>query len=270
MEQRTLELSKSDFQLPKDLRAIIVGPSQAGKTSLILDWLLRKADMFPGSFYQHIIFASPNLNESLMSSKDRRFKKDLEVAASPASISFYDHLITSEELLSEMTSLQAYQVDGEVEAQQEEPSLLLILDDFTLSVYQDQTVAALFTRLGSHSNVSTIICVHQGLSSSSKHFAMVWSSASFFVFFRNACDRLSMTYISRKMFPYAPGFLVKCMDTAVDLCGPYEPLVLNCAISNRLNHQFPVCTNHLERHDLPRLYFRSPYQETTVKNAFPL
>ncbi len=270
--QRTLELSPADFQLPQHLRAILVGASASGKSSLILDWIRHKERIFPSPFYAHVIFCSPNFEPTLIGSKDQRYMKDLQEAVQPATLSCYDHLITPEELMSELAAHKPAFNEEDDSRTEAPPSILLCLDDFSLSVYQDPIVASLFTRLSSHANIGTIICVHQGLNCSGKNFAMVWQSANYLVLFRNNSDKLAMTYLSRKIFPYSGNYLGRCLDTATDLLGPYEPLCIDTSMANRLSHQFPVVINMLERQGLPCLHFKSPYNHERSSgklNGFP-
>ena len=95
-----IQLHPSDLCFPRSLRAILIGPSQCGKSKYMMD-MVRYKDRVFAKPYTKFIFCSPNYESALTSPRDEAYRQEMIALAEPAEMVFYDHIITEEELAEE-------------------------------------------------------------------------------------------------------------------------------------------------------------------------
>ena len=94
-----VELSNSSTMVPRNLRCLLQGASESGKSSFILKLLKNKESMFPVE-YAKFIYCSPHLGSNgFSSSRDLEYRKLLEEYCAPTEILFFNYILTEEELL---------------------------------------------------------------------------------------------------------------------------------------------------------------------------
>ena len=129
-----VQLSPNALKAPPNLRALLVGCSQSGKSSMISELIKYKDKIFPHPGYDKFIYCSPNLGgDDLITSEDAHYQQHLEALAKPAAIVFLDHIITYAELQE-----QAQSVEGR---------LMIFVDDFSQEAFDNPLMYQLFTRL---------------------------------------------------------------------------------------------------------------------------
>ena len=233
-----LQLKKSDAEcFPEKIRAILCGPSASGKSQFIQNMICHKKKVFSQP-YSKFVYCSPHLStdgneEDTISPGDAAFRQSLIDLAQPEEIVFYDHIITLTELNQE----------SNYGAQR----ILIIIDDFSESVFSQDVTVKLFIKLSSHANTDIIVATHSGIKSSSgKHFSIVWNSANVIVIFRSLADRASIGFLSQRMFPHSENHLGKCLTMSTQLLGNYSHIIIFCNLDNDLNRTYEVRTNIFE------------------------
>ena len=233
-----LQLKKSDAEcFPPKLRAILCGPSSSGKSQFIKNMIKHKKKVFIQP-YSKFIHSSPHLSadgneEDEMSPGDAAFRQSLIDLAQPQEIIFYDHIITLTELNQESNN-------GELH-------ILIVVDDYSESVFSQDVTVKLFIKLSSHANTDIVVATHSGLKSSSgKHFSIVWNSANVIVLFRSLADRASIGFLSQRMFPKSDNHLGKCLTMSTQLLGNYSHIIIFCNLDNDLNKTYEVRANTFE------------------------
>ena len=239
-----IQLHPSDLCFPRSLRAILVGPSQCGKSKYMMDMVRYKDQVFAQP-YTKFIFCSPNFESALTSPQDEAYKQEMIALAEPAEMLFYDHVITEEEL-------------GDESAQGRE-RILVFIDDFSDQVFSQKVTTQLFTRLSSHQQIDTVIGLHHGITSKQaggNNSGMIWNSANVIILFRSLANRASIGFLSTKIFPYANNHLEKCLNQATQLLGNYAKIVIFANLDNDLNQNFSVRTNVVSDGNL--ILFKNP------------
>ena len=213
------------------------GPSASGKSQFIQNMIGHKKKVFSQP-YSKFVYCSPHLStdgneEDVISPGDVAFRQSLIDLAQPEEIVFYDHIITLTELNQE----------SNYGAQR----ILIIIDDFSESVFSQDVTVKLFIKLSSHANTDIIVATHSGIKSSSgKHFSIVWNSANVIVLFRSLADRASIGFLSQRMFPHSENHLGKCLAMSTQLLGNYSHIIIFCNLDNDLNRTYEVRTNIFE------------------------
>ena len=188
--------------------------------------------------YSKFVYCSPHLSadgneEDEMSPGDAAFHQSLIDLAQPQEIIFYDHIITLTELNQESNN-------GELH-------ILIVVDDYSESVFSQDLTVKLFIKLSSHANTDIVVATHSGLKSSSgKHFSIVWNSANVIVLFRSLADRASIGFLSQRMFPKSDNHLGKCLAMSTQLLGNYSHIIIFCNLDNDLNKTYEVRANIFE------------------------
>ena len=137
-----VQLPPNVAKVPKNFRCLLIGASEAGKSTWIGSLIRNKANVFQPPGYAKFNYCSPNLGESsLTSPRDLEFQKCLKEWAKPSEIIFLSHIITKEELFEE--------------AEVTTGRILLIVDDFSQELFSTNLVYQLFTRLSSHAAILT-------------------------------------------------------------------------------------------------------------------
>ena len=239
-----IQLHPSDLCFPRSLRAILIGPSQCGKSKYMMD-MVRYKDRVFAKPYTKFIFCSPNYESALTSPRDEAYRQEMIALAEPAEMVFYDHIITEEELAEE--------------SEHGSQHLLCFIDDFSDQVFSQNVTTQLFCRLSSHQQIDTVIGLHHGITSKQaggKNSGMIWNSANVIVLFRSLANRASIGFISTKMFPYANNHLEKCLNQATQILGNYAKIVIFANLDNDLNSNFSVRANVLGDRNL--ILFKNP------------
>ena len=188
--------------------------------------------------YSKFVYCSPHLSadgneEDEMSPGDAAFRQSLIDLAQPQEIIFYDHIITLTELNQESNN-------GELH-------ILIVVDDYSESVFSQDVTVKLFIKLSSHANTDIVVATHSGLKpSSGKHFSIVWNSANVIVLFRSLADRASIGFLSQRMFPKSDNHLGKCLAMSTQLLGNYSHIIIFCNLDNDLNKTYEVRANTFE------------------------
>ena len=232
-----IQLKKKDAEcFPEKIRAILCGPSQSGKSRFVENMIRHKEKVFCRP-YDKFIYCSPHLSNSEDgegdSPGDVAFRQRLIELAQPQEIVFYDHIIT-------MTELNQESNNGE-------DHLLVTIDDFSENVFAQDVTVKLFTKMSSHSNTDTVVCVHSAIKSGiGKHFSIVWNSANTIVLFRSLDDSASIGFLSQRMFPKGDNHLGKCLWQCIQLMGNYSYIIIFCNLDNDLNKNYEVRSNIFE------------------------
>ena len=116
------DLSPDVAKVPKNFRALLFGASEAGKSHWIGSLIRNKATVFQPPGYAKLLYCSPNMGESsLTSPRDLEYQRCLREWAEPSEILFLKHIINEEELFEE-----AEAANGRI---------LLIVDDFSQELF---------------------------------------------------------------------------------------------------------------------------------------
>ena len=244
-----VQLSPNALKCPKNLRCLLIGASESGKSTWIASLIKNKEKVFQSPGYSKFIFCSPNIKSdpTLTASRDVRYREYLEEQAKPSEIVFFDHIISEEELFAEADSIPGKK--------------LLIFDDFSQEVFNNDLTYQLFTRLSSHGSIDTCISLHQGVKSSKspgKWYSLIFNNANFLVFFRNIANRAAIGRISSDIFPYGQNHLQRCLNEITDICGMHAYVCVDASLKNALNPKFGVRTNIFEENDVPVLLCKNP------------
>ena len=244
-----IDLPPSALQVPKNLRALLIGSSESGKSTFIASLIKNKDKVFQSPGYSKFLFCTPNItaDPALTSSRDLRYKEALEEWAKPSEIVFFDHVISEEELFAEADSTPG--------------KCLLVVDDFSQELLSSDLTYKLFTRLSSHGSIDTCVSIHQGVKSTKtpgKWYSLVFSNCNFFVLMRTIANRASLGKISSDIFPYGKNHLQKCLTQAEHLCGVHAYVCVDADLRNSLNPRFGVRTNIFEENGDPVFLCKNP------------
>ena len=218
-------------QVPREFRGLLIGASGSGKTRFVGKLLQNKADIFPVT-YKKFLYCSPHIGGGTISSaRDVEYREKLEEWAAPTEISFHNYIPSEEEVLDVSDS-----VDGPI---------LLIIDDYSLELFQTDLVYQLFTRMSTHKMVNSLVSLHVGCASktSGKWYQAVTQNCNYLVLFRNIANRASTGELSKRIFPYADNFLQRCLTKATEYLGSYGYICVDASLTNQLNNRFGVRTN---------------------------
>lgn len=100
--------------------------------------------------------------------------------------------------------------------------VLMIIDDLYLEAGAE--VAAFFTKYSHHNDISVIFCQQQFFFQN-KYARTISLNADIIVFFKSVRDLLSISYLSRQMYPKNSAFLVESYHAATR--SPYSYIFLN-------------------------------------------
>ena len=243
-----VDLPTTALQLPRNLRCLCIGASESGKSTWISSLIKNKDKVFQRPGYAKFIFCSPNIGgPTHTAARDERYRQSLEEWAQPSEIVFFNHIITEEELLA-----QADDSRGKV---------LLIVDDFSQELFNNNLTYQLFTRLSSHGSIDSCVSVHQGIKSAKtpgKWYFLIFNNCNFLVLFRNIANRAAIGRISSDIFPYGQNHLQQCLNDAEELCGPHAYICVDASLKNPLNTKFGVRTNIFEENEDPMYLFKNP------------
>ena len=233
---------------PSNFRCLLIGASEAGKSTFISLLIKNKEKIFQKPGYAKFIFCSPHLGHPNGGStdKDVKYQEQLTEWAQPSEIIFMNKMVSLEEL--------------EEEAEATNGRLMLIIDDFGLSVFSTDLCFDLFTKLSSHSGIDSCISVHSGTASKSpgKWYSLVQQNSNFLVIFRNIANRMAIGEISKRIFPYGKNFIQRCLTEITEICGPYAYVVVDASLKNPLNNKFGIRANIFEENGIPMLLCKSP------------
>ena len=244
-----IDLPTNPLKCPKNLRCLCIGASESGKSTWIAKLIKNKDKVLQSPGYSKFLFCSPNIKSdpTTTAGRDLRYKEFLEEQARPSDIVFFDHVITEEELLAEADSTPG--------------KTLLILDDFSQEVFNNDLTYQLFTRLSLQGAINTCISLHQGVKSSKtpgKWYSLIFNNCNFLVLFNNLANRAGTGRLSSDIFPYGKNHLQRCLNEATDICGIHAYICFDASLKNPLNHKFGVRTNIFEENGDPVFIFKNP------------
>ena len=242
-----LELPTFAVKLPKNLRCLLIGSSESGKSTFLSNLIKNQDTVFPEA-YSKFLFCSPHLDSSYTASRDSTYQKNLEEWAKPAEIIFYNHIITKDELLE--------QADATLRGR-----ILLIVDDFSEAITNDPLVYDLFSKYASHRSIHTCISLHQGVKSRKSHgnFAsLISQNCNYLVIFRNIANRAAIGEMSKNIFPYCKNFLQRCLNEVTTVCGQHAYICKDANLKNPLNNKYEIRTNIFKENGLPVMLCKNP------------
>ena len=205
-----MELPSSALKLPKNLRCLLIAASESGKSTWISSLIKNKDKVLQSPGYAKFIFCSPNIGDpSRTAAQDEKYRELLEEWAKPSEIVFFNDIVSEEELMEQADSTSG--------------KLLLIVDDFSQELFNNDLTYKLFTRLSSHGSISSIVSVHQGIKNSKtpgKWYSLILNNCNFLVLFRNIANRAAIGRISSDIFPYGQNHLQQGSRYSRDLRRP--------------------------------------------------
>ena len=244
-----VQLSPNVAKVPKNFRCLLIGASEAGKSTFIGSLIRNKDTVFPSPGYAKFIYCSPNLGSegSFTSARDLEYQECLREWAAPAEIIFLKNIITEEELFEEAEATKG--------------PILLIIDDYSQELFSNDLVYKLFTRLSTHgTGISTCVSIHQNINAktSGKWYNLIFGNSNFFVVFRSLANRAAIGELSKKVFPHGKNFIQRALNEATNICGMYPHVFIDASLKNPLNNRFGVRSNLFEENGLPMLMMKSP------------
>ena len=139
--------------------------------------------------------------------------------------------------------------------------VLLIVDDFSQELFNNDLTYQLFTRLSSHGSIDSCVSLHQGIKSAKtpgKWYSLIFNNCNFLVLFRNIANRAAIGRISSNIFPYGENHLQKCLNEFTELCGVHAYVCVDANLKNPLNTKFGVRSNIFQENDDPVLLCKNP------------
>ena len=242
-----IQLPPAGYKLPLNLRCLLLGCSQAGKSTFVAKFLQNKSTVFQQP-YDKFIYCSPHLGGAALSAAhDLEYKQNLEGWASPVDIQFFNYILSEDELLDIVNSMPGSKI-------------LFIVDDFGLEIFQTDLVYKLYTSMSSHKSVDSVVSIHNVTTgpASGKWFQAVKQNFNLLVVFPNLANRDSIGQVSKTIFPYAQNFIQRCLNKATELTGNYSHVCIDASMQNPLNCRFGVRSNIFREHGLPTLLFKNP------------
>jgi hypothetical protein len=166
------EITSTIFKAP--FTAMLAGPSQSGKTTLLVE-ILKHAHKIISPPPTRIVYCYNREIESLK----RRFKN----------IEFIQGL-------------------PDLEKFDPKDNNLLILDDLMSESETNKSIVNLFTVDSHHKNISTVILT-QNLFSRGKYSRTISLNCNYLVVFNNPRDRSQIQFLARQMYPNNSQFLIE-------------------------------------------------------------
>lgn len=189
------------FQLP--FRAIISGPSFAGKSCLVLNIIQNRESLFNGPPLKHIIWCC----------KNKKF--------APAE-------------LKNIPIAKIY--EGIIDLNDLKPNSLIIIDDQMNALSQE--ILELFTVHSHHLNISVILIL-QNLFHQNKYMRDISLNSNYFILLKNPRDEAQFQFFARQINYDNWKNLLKVYK---DVCGEaYHPLVID--LSQKTNNLLKYKTN---------------------------
>ena len=221
----TIKLNKSNFCFARNLRLLLIGPSQSGKTSWIFNFIKYRHQLCVKD-YTLICYASPNLANSYLS-HEQKFMDKLRDVSSPTEVRFLSEI-------PDMESIAEYVEDPN-------SKILMIIDDFHSAIWQSASIAHIMVRLSSHMGIDIMMTSHEGFGKG-PYYSTIFKNLNTIVLFQCLSDRTLNTYLGRKLFPSKKNFLNLAFEKAFKICGPFCYLVFSFDNQNIINHLFSIQT----------------------------
>ena len=241
-----IQVSPNALKAPKNLRCLLLGSSEAGKSFFIGKLIRNKDTIFQKPGYAKFIFCSPNLGGEYSSPEDLQYQTRLQSWAHPSEICFLDHMISYNALMEHKESTHG--------------RILLIIDDFSREVLSDNLTYDLFTKLSTHKGLDSVVSIHLGVSSKSpgRWYPVICDNSNFITIFNNIANRNGISSMSNRIFPRGKNFLQRCLNEATNICGTHAYIVVDADLKNPLNNRYGVRTNIFNEQGLPLLLFKNP------------
>jgi hypothetical protein len=167
------EISNIIFKAP--FTALLAGPSQSGKTTLLTQ-ILKHAHELISPKPTRIVYCYSRAIDSL-----RRQFKNIEFIHGLPDVEMFDPRENN----------------------------LLILDDLMTESEASKAIVNLFTVDSHHKNISTFLLA-QNLFSKGKYSRTISLNCNYLIVFNNPRDRSQIQFLARQMYPNNPQFLNEC------------------------------------------------------------
>ena len=135
-----IEVDKQDFCFPNPTRAVLIAPSQSGKSTAILNSIRYRDYVFTQKFTK-IIYINPNLKHFLP--HEEGYVQALRSAADNIDFETLSDIPSIDQVLSNVGD--------------ENSHLLTIYDDFNDEAWTSDLLGQTFVRLSSHFNISVTV-----------------------------------------------------------------------------------------------------------------
>ena len=120
----TVQIRQIDTKWPNPTRALLIAPSQAGKSTLIKNLILHRKYIFPQEFSK-IIYINPNLQHCLP--HEMEFVQTLKANAEPLELETLSDIPSLDSILSNIADERA--------------NLCIIIDDMNERLYNDEGIS---------------------------------------------------------------------------------------------------------------------------------
>lgn len=191
-----------DYKLFKaPFTAMIAGPTQSGKTTLLLE-ILKNVDKYVYPRPDRIVYCYSRPQSSI------RELQNVEKNEGLPDLDQFDAKINN----------------------------LIILDDLMSECESSKEIVNLFTVDSHHKNISTFILA-QNLYSRGKYARTISLNCNYLVIFNNPRDRSQIQFLSRQMYPTNSSFLIECYEDATETKHGYLFLDLTQAQDNNFRVQ---------------------------------
>ena len=251
MIHETIYLRDKDFKLPLCLRGLLIGPSQSGKTTYMIELLKTKDQIFQQK-YDVILYCSPNNGFLLDETED--VKKVISEAAKPIDTIFLNEIPNIDKLL-----------EFHKDKQGKSRNVLLLVDDFNNKAFDSPTLNAVFFHLSSHARISALVSCQDPFTSG-KYRRSIFKNLNYLVLWDFITDGQTVDFVSRSIYPGKKNFLSKCLKKAKLLGGNRAYIVINAEIDNKINTRFPVMYRNIPSKDKKQftIYFAHPDSENKL------
>ena len=138
---------------------------------------------------------------------------------------------------------------------------LLVIDDFSQEVFNNDLTYQLFTRLSSHGRIDSCVSLHQGVKSAKspgKWYSLIFNNSNFLCLFRNIANRAAIGRLSSEIFPHGHNHLQRALDKATELCGTHAYVCVDANLKTPLNTKFGIRTNIFEENNDPIFICKNP------------
>jgi hypothetical protein len=206
-----MNLAIDNFVFKSAFRCLISGPSQAGKTQLLIKILLEN---------DQLIDPKPDRIVYCYSREQPVFEKLKNL-----NIEFHKGLIDFDSFDPQKNNL-------------------LILDDLMEKCESDRSVLNLFMVDSHHANLSVFI-ISQSLFSKGKYWRSISLNCSYMIIFNNPRDRSQIFHLARQVFPSNPNFLLECFEDSTASKHGYLFLDLTQATDNNMRVQGNILSNRI-------------------------
>lgn len=234
-----IDLKQEDLKLPKQLKMLILGPSNSGKSTRILEIIKNKEKICAGNITK-ICYISPNLSSP--SKKDRHFHAEL----GKYNVFCQDSLPTEENIHDSFIPLEGQRT-------------LLIIDDFSSQVFNDNNIRDIFERMSNHCDLDVILTSQSPFKSRQNYFQDIVRSASVVCIMNSLLDKKVILNLSIKFG------LKKTIDNAlkqaVKIYGPRAHIFIFSSYDSHLSSLYPVRTGYFSC-DNPLLNYRPLFFKT--------